>query len=104
MARRFFIFLMVNGLLVLSYFSPWITENYARQTAMNGFNHAWKDTSDGCGSNKVLQSTSVPFGKSVEIDYACGQLPYDSPEFHHKTEVFVSFLDTVHIDKAVRPR
>lgn len=89
--------------IVLSYFSPWITDNYARQAAITGFNHAWEHTNDGCGSDKALQSVKVPFGRNIEIEYGCGLLPSDSPEYRQKTEVFVSFIGTTHINKEARP-
>lgn len=103
MYRGYFVGVGVIVLIGLCYFSPWITDNYAKSAAIAGFNSAWAKTIDGCGSKQAFQSTQVPFGRSVEIDYACGLLPYDSPKFHHKTDVFVSFIGTVHINKAVRP-
>ena len=103
MSRNFYFCLGATVFVVLSYFSPWITEDYAKLAALNGFNLAWREVTDGCGSDKTYNSTKVPFGRNVDIDYACGLLPYDSPEFHQKTEVFVSFIGTVHIEKSARP-
>ena len=90
--------------IVISYFSPWITDNYARHAAITGFNQAWENTTDGCGTDKALQSVKAPFGRKIDIEYGCGLLPSDSPDYRQKTEVFVSFLGTVHIDKAARPK
>ncbi len=81
-------------------FSPWVTEVFAKSRALNSFEKQWKDTQDGCGFNckdcGFKKSQKVLFGRKVEIEFACGLLPFDSPEYHKKKELFVSFLGTVH--------
>ncbi len=80
-------------------FAPWVTVSFAEQRAINAFEGQWKNVSDGCGFNckdcGVKTSEKVLFGRKVVIEYACGLLPADSPELHHKKELFVSFLGTV---------
>ncbi len=55
---------------------------------------------DGCGFNckdcGFKSSEKTLLGRKVIIEYACGLLPSDSPEYHKKKELFVSFLGTVH--------
>lgn len=91
-------------ILVLStatlYASPWITDGFAVSRAVESFAKEWDGVSDGCGFNckgcGVRTTWKVPFGRQVRIVYACGLLPYDSPEFHNEREIFVSFVGTVH--------
>jgi hypothetical protein len=87
---------IVSGLL----FSPWVTESFAKQRAINAFEVQWKNVQDGCGFNckdcGFKTSQKALLGRKVIIEYACGLLPSDSPEYHKKKELFVSFLGTVH--------
>jgi hypothetical protein len=87
---------IVTGFL----FSPWVTESFAIHRAMNSFEGKWKNVQDGCGFNckecGFKTSKKVLFGRKVVIEYACGLLPSDSPEYHKRKEQFVSFLGTVH--------
>ncbi|WP_201008922.1 hypothetical protein [Paenibacillus glycanilyticus] len=80
--------------------SPWITVSFAEHRAINTFEGQWKNVSDGCGfdcKNCGVKSTEkVLFGRKVVVEYACGTLPSDSPEYHKRKELFVSFLGTVH--------
>ncbi|WP_438444767.1 hypothetical protein [Gorillibacterium sp. sgz5001074] len=94
------VLVMAALLLLLSPFAPWITENAAEARALGAFKAQWKHTSDGCGFNCVdcgaKRTRRVWFGRKIEIEYACGMLPSDSPEYHKRKELFVSFLGTVH--------
>jgi hypothetical protein len=87
---------IVSGII----FAPWVTVSFAEHRAINTFKGQWKNVSDGCGFNckdcGVKTTEKVLFGRKVVIEYACGLLPSDSPEYHQKKELFVSFLGTVH--------
>jgi hypothetical protein len=79
--------------------SPWITKDYAENTVTRAFEESQKDIVDGCGFDcngcGVKESAKTLFGYSVKIEYACGFLPSDSPEYHHTTIKFVSFMGTL---------
>ena len=103
MKRLAFIFLLLALaalLLALTAWSPWITPAWAEQRAVDGFSTAWQGVADGCGFNcqgcGAKEARRVPLGVAVELEYACGLLPEDSPEYHQRVEVFVSPLGTVH--------
>ncbi|KPJ56142.1 hypothetical protein AMJ49_05530 [Parcubacteria bacterium DG_74_2] len=80
--------------------SPWISKSYAENRVVSTFEEIQKEIIDGCGFNcsgcGVKESHKALFGYYVTIEYACGLLPWDSPEFHQVSEIFVSFLGTVH--------
>lgn len=88
----------------LSYWSPWVTEPLARRRAMNSFAAGQVGIADGCGFNckgcGAIGARKVAFGYEVRIEYACGLLPADAPEYHKTGVFFVSPLGTVH---PVRP-
>jgi hypothetical protein len=97
------IIFIVAGLVVIVsgfLFSPWVTESFAKQRAIDAFEDKWKNVQDGCGFDckdcGVKTSEKTLLGRKVVIEYACGLLPSDSPEYHKKKELFVSFLGTVH--------
>jgi hypothetical protein len=80
--------------------SPWLTRASGEQRAVDSFNRAWALVVDGCGTSckgcGAVSSQRVLFGVQVTIDYACGLIPADLPEYHQQTTVFVSPLGTVH--------
>ncbi|SDC25726.1 hypothetical protein SAMN02799630_00933 [Paenibacillus sp. UNCCL117] len=91
------------ALIVLSagmMYSPWVTEGFAKRRVIGAFEDQGRKVQDGCGFNckdcGVKGSKKAPFGRMVSIEYACGLLPADSPEFHQRGQRFVSFLGTVH--------
>jgi hypothetical protein len=87
-------------MLALIVWAPWMTGARAEARAAQAFDTAWRDVSDGCGFNctgcAARQVRRLPAGYSVELEYACGLLPQDAPEFHQTDTVFVSCLGTVH--------
>ncbi|HLO28041.1 MAG TPA: hypothetical protein VK249_02830 [Anaerolineales bacterium] len=88
------------ALIMICAWSPWLTETSAAARAVHAFDKAWGSVADGCGTNcqgcGAVSSRRVPFGVLVTIEYACGMLPADLPEYHHRTTAFVSALGTVH--------
>ncbi len=80
--------------------APWITKAWAEARTEQAFEAAWYGVVDGCGFQcegcGVKGSRRVIAGHKVEIEYACGLIPYDAPEFHMTEEAYVSFLGTVH--------
>ena len=101
MLRKFsLIALTALALTVICAWSPWLTQASAEVRAVDSFNKAWESVADGCGMNckgcGAISSQRVPFGVLVTIDYACGMIPADLPEYHQQTTAFVSALGTVH--------
>ena len=92
--------LIVLAITVLFAWSPWLTEPAAETRALNSFNHAWKSVVDGCGTNcrgcGAVASQRVPFGVLVTVEYVCGLIPADLPEYHLQSTAFVSPLGSVH--------
>jgi hypothetical protein len=86
--------------IVIFAWAPWITATSAEARAIAAFDRAWKFVADGCGTNcsgfGAVSSQRVPFGVLVTIEYACGLLPADLPEYHRQSTAFVSALNTVH--------
>jgi len=80
--------------------APWVTDAAARERAVAAFETGQSGIADGCGfSCKGCGPTAtrkVAFGRRVSIEYACGLLPADLPEYHRRQEVFVSAIGTVH--------
>jgi len=91
---------LIGLAILLAALSPWVTDGFARSRAVAAFEKRWEHTQDGCGLNckgcGAQNSEKVPFGRKVELEFACGLLPSDSPHDHQKQNVFVSFLGTVH--------
>lgn len=87
-------------LTVLAAWSPWLTPESAKVRAVEAFTDAWESVADGCGLNcrgcGAISSQRAPFGALVTIEYACGMIPADLPEYHRQTIAFVSSLGTVH--------
>lgn len=88
-------------LLALSAWSPWLTPEFAEARAVDSFNRAWLSVIDGCGTNckgcGAIKSKRSPFGIEVTLEYACGLIPEDTPEYHEQATGFVSAFGTVHI-------
>ena len=84
--------LIFLGLLLL--WSPWVTEEFVVMNAQSGMERAWIGVADGCGTNckncgaKFIRKTL--FGALARLEFACGLIPSDSPEYHHQVIVFVS--------------
>lgn len=87
--------------LALLLWAPWFSARDAELRAAEAFTSAWQDVVDGCGFNcdgcGVRESHRLTIGYSVEIEYACGLLPSDSPEFHQRDVVYVSPFGSVHL-------
>lgn len=100
--RRKLAWIAIITLLVFALFlwSPWISEQYAKERAVAEFERAWLNVADGCGfachGCGAAAVQKVPFGAQVTLTYACGLLPADSPEFHQQASVFVSFIGKVY--------
>ena len=101
MLRKFSLILLI----ALAFFaalawSPWLTRASAEARAVDSFNKAWQFVADGCGTNctgcGAVSSQRVPFGAFVTIEYTCGLIPADLPEYHQQSKAFVSALGTVH--------
>jgi len=86
--------------IALLLWSPWISGSYAKERAVAEFERAWLNVADGCGfachGCGAVEVKKVAFGMQVTLEYACGMLPADSPEYHQQADVFVSFLGKVY--------
>lgn len=93
------VIISIAALLVVAW-SPWITNSYSEKIVSEKFAAEWRGVTDGCGFNcggcGIKESQRTLFGVNVKIEYACGMLPSDSPEYHKTNNVFVSSLSTVH--------
>jgi hypothetical protein len=101
MIRKFSsIAVIVLVLTAILAWSPWLTQVSAEDRAVDSFVKAWEFVADGCGIScrgcGAVSSQRVPFGVFVAIDYACGMIPADLPEYHRQITAFVSALGTVH--------
>lgn len=100
MLRKFSPAILLVILIMVFAWSPWHTEASAQAHAINSFNQAWEFVADGCGTIckgcGAVSSRRVPFGMLVTIEYACGLIPADVPEYHRQSTAFVSALGTVH--------
>jgi len=87
-------------LTIIFIWAPWLTSRFAERQAVDSFNKAWEFVADGCGTNCIgcgaVLSERVLFGVIVTLEYGCGMIPADLPEYHQRTTVFVSALGTVH--------
>ncbi len=100
MRRALVLFLILLILAGLAYWSPWISKDFAEKRVETAFTVSWQSVMDGCGINckgcGAKASRKTGFGYTVQIEYACGLLPEDSPKYHQQSTGFVSFLGTVH--------
>jgi hypothetical protein len=80
--------------------APWISDSGAKARTVAAFDAAQSQIMDGCGFNckgcGAVSTRKVAFGRRVRIEYACGLLPADLPQYHRQREVFVSAIGTVH--------
>lgn len=94
--------LLVGAILSVAIllWSPWITSSRAESLVAEYFSRAWNGVIDGCGFTCVgcgaKQARRLIAGYSVDLEYACGLIPEDSPEFHVLDTVYVSPFGTVH--------
>lgn len=100
MAKRAAVAVLVVILIAILVWSPWMTPQQAEGLVMEAFTAAWQGVVDGCGFNcqgcGATASHRQVIGYVVEIEYACGLIPYDSPDFHQVDTVYVSFIGSVH--------
>jgi len=98
--RKTSLFIIVLVVLALFLWSPWISGQYAKEQAVAQFERAWSNVVDGCGFGchgcGAVAAKKVPFGAQVTLEYACGMLPADSPEYHQQANVYVSSLGKVY--------
>ena len=91
---------MILIALVVTAWSPWISEGYAKRQAVAQFERAWLNVADGCGfachGCGAADWKRVPFGAQVTLEYACGMQPVNSTEDHQQAVVFVSSLGKVY--------
>jgi hypothetical protein len=92
--------LLLVVLLALAAWAPWIDAQEAGRRAEAAFEQRWQGVVDGCGFNcqgcGPGAARRALFGWQVSLEYACGLLPADLPEYHQQAGVFVSFAGTVH--------
>lgn len=73
----------------LGFWAPWMTRARAEGQAAATFQAAWAGVIDGCGLDctgcGAVESHWVPFGYSVTLEYACGLIPADTPEYHQRS-------------------
>lgn len=98
--RKRYLLLSFLLLLALTAWAPWVTADFARARVEAGFVQSWQGVADGCGLNckgcGVVRVEKTLFGARVTLEYACGLLPSDSPEYHQRSAGWVSFLGTLH--------
>ena len=99
MSRIVTILIVLGVLLLLVLWAPWLTQRYAEDKVIDQFNSAWDGVVDGCGFDcagcGVTRSERTLFGFKVEIEFACGLIPEDAPEYHQVDRVFVSVFGFV---------
>ena len=87
-------------IIVLIAWSPWLTQTYAENRTVDAFNKSWEYVADGCGTYctgcGAISSQRIPFGILVTIEYGCGMIPEDTPEYHERGTAFVSIFGTVY--------
>jgi len=100
MRRKLILLSITTFLIVLSAWSPWLTQSFAESRAMDSFNRSWTTVIDGCGKNckgcGAINSKRVLFGMEVTLEYGCGLMPEDTREYHEQATGFVSAFGTVH--------
>jgi len=101
MRRKLMLAVSVTVIVIaLSAWSPWLTQSFAETRAVDSFNHSWTTVIDGCGANckgcGVINSKRVMFGMEVTLEYGCGLMPEDTPEYHEQATGFVSAFGTVY--------
>ncbi|MGH2606667.1 MAG: hypothetical protein ACRDG5_08750 [Anaerolineales bacterium] len=95
----------MDGVLLASAFAlvawaPWLTTAAVARRVETALESAWAGVADGCGLScahcGVHGVRWVPFGREVELEYACGMLPEDAPQYHQIDTLYVSFIGTIH--------
>ena len=86
------------SIVLMLVWSPWLTSTQATHLVNTAFDRKWHGIADGCSLGKAgIQSVRrVALGYTATIEYACGMLPSNSPEFYRRATVYVSPLATVH--------
>ena len=73
-------------LIALFAWAPWMSEASAKESVNAYFEKQNKGIVDGCGFNcddcGIKNASKIPFGYSIEVEYACGLLPADSKQYH----------------------
>jgi hypothetical protein len=91
--------LILVGLALLAW-SPWITPRAAERIATQRFEAAWAGVIDGCGFNcdgcGATALDRLPFLQPVQLEFACGLIPADLPEYHVRDVVYISPLGSIH--------
>lgn len=91
--------ILALGILALAW-APWLTPGVVRANVESAFEAAWDRIPDGCGlaceNCGVHDIRWVPFGRTLELEFACGLIPEDRPEFHETRSITLSSLGTVH--------
>ena len=99
MGRIAVILSFIAIVLVLIFWAPWLTTQYAEEKVIDQFNSAWAGVADGCGFNcagcGVTRSERTLLGFKVEIEYACGLIPEDTLDYHQVDHAFVSIFGIV---------
>jgi hypothetical protein len=99
MGKAVIVVLVVSLILLLAW-SPWMTAERAGGLAVRSFVNGWQGVMDGCGVSckgcGIVGAGKTLFGARVELEYACGMLPADTPEYHLRARGFVSAFGTVH--------
>ncbi|RXT06569.1 hypothetical protein [Ammoniphilus sp. CFH 90114] len=94
--------LAVLALVILFFIisSPWLTPSTINSIVASAIESSQEDMVDGCGMDcngcGVKKVEKVAFGSIAKIEFACGLIPEDLPEYHEEARVFISFLGTVH--------
>lgn len=96
--QKFIIVVIVLFLLIVIW-APWLTQEDAEARVVDRFNAAWEGVIDGCGFDcngcGVTSSERALLGFKVEIEYGCGLIPVDTPEYHQVDEAMVWVFGSV---------
>ena len=100
MRVRSFIALALALSLVFLAWAPWESgRGYAAQAEV-AFAAAWEGIVDGCGMDctncGARLAVRIPFGYLIDLEFACGMIPADLPEYHQRATVLVTIFGTVH--------
>ena len=99
--------ILIAGVIIiiaLLAWAPWLSATDAQSAAKTYFEKKNVGIMDGCGFNcngcGVKEAHKMLFGYSVDIEYACGLLPADKPEYHQTGTINVySFGITKEVSK-----
>ena len=97
--RRIVLISIAVVVVVLVIWAPWLTRQVAEDTVIDQFNSIWDGVVDGCGFDcngcGVIGTERTLLGYKVEIEYGCGLIPKDSPQYHQIDHAFVSVFGIV---------